>query len=233
MLTIIHEPGTDLLLQRAAQYMCRKIREALAVGDSVNIAVPGGRSVAKVFEATRAEEVDWTRAHFFVIDERLVPVDHPDSNFKLFNEHFIMPLTREGRISPDNAHPFILDTSVPDQGTRAYEEALARHGSRFDIILLSSGEDGHVGALFPDHHSVHDSRRGFIVMHDSPKPPPGRMSASLPLMQGAGAAVLLFVGESKRSAFKRFKDASTPVSACPAKLALAMKDVAVFTDLAR
>lgn len=232
MLTIVHEPDTDLLLRRAARHMCRKIGEALAARDSVNIAVPGGRSVVKVFEAMRVEEVDWTRTHFFVIDERLVPVDHPDSNFKLFNEHFIIPLTREGRISPDNAHPFILDTSVPDQGTRAYEEALARHGSRFEIILLSSGEDGHVGALFPDHHSVNDPRHGFIVMVDSPKPPPGRMSASLPLMQGAGAAVLLFVGESKRSAFKRFKAASTPVSACPVKLALAMENVVVFTDLA-
>lgn len=231
MLTIIHEPGTDLLLRRSARHMCRKIREALAVHDSVNIAVPGGRSVAKVFEAMRGEDVDWTRTHFFVVDERLVPVDHPDSNFRLLQEHFVVPLAREGRISPDNAHPFVVDTSIPDQGTRAYEEALARHGSRFDLVLLSSGEDGHVAALFPDHHSVNDHRRGFIVMHDSPKPPPGRMSVSLPLMQDAGAAVLLFVGESKRSAFKRFKDPSTPVSACPAKLALAMKDAAVFTDL--
>lgn len=231
MLTIVHEPDTDLLLRRTARHLCRKIREALVEHDSVNIAVPGGRSVAKVFEAMREEEVDWTRTHFFVVDERLVPVDHPDSNFRLLQEHLVIPLAREGRISPDNTHPFIFDASVPDQGTRAYEAVLARHGSRFDIILLSSGEDGHVGALFPDHHSVNDPRHGFIVMADSPKPPPGRMSASLPLLQGAGAGILLFAGESKRCAFKRFKDAVTPVSACPAKLALALKDAAVFTDL--
>lgn len=231
MLTMVHEPDTDLLLRRAARHLCRRVREALAVRASVNVAVPGGRSVAKVFEAMRAEDVDWARTHFFVVDERLVPVDHPDSNFRLLDEHLITPLTREGRISPHNAHPFILDASVPDQGARAYEAALARHGSRFDVVLLSSGEDGHVGALFPDHHSVSDPHHGFIVMHDSPKPPPGRMSASLSLMQSAGSGVLLFVGESKRCAFKKFKDAVTPVSQCPAKLALAMKDVAVFTDL--
>lgn len=231
MLTIIHDPDTDLLLRQAARHMGRKIREALAARDSVNIAVPGGRSVAKVFEAMREEKADWSRTHFFVLDERLVPVDHPDSNFKLLQEHFIIPLTREGRISPDNAHPFLLDTSVPDQGTRAYEQVLARYGFRFDIVLLSSGEDGHVGALFPDHHSVTDPHRGFIVMHDSPKPPPGRMTSSFSLMQSAEAGILLFAGESKRRAFKRFKDAATPVSACPAKLALALKDAAVFTDL--
>ena len=231
MLTIIHEPDTDLLLRRAARHLCRKVREALAVRGSVNLAVPGGRSVAKVFEAMRAEEVDWARTHFFVLDERLVPLDHPDSNYRILQEHFVTPLTREGRILPHNVHPFILDASVPDQGTRAYEDVFARHGFRFDIILLSSGEDGHVGALFPDHHSVTDCRHGFIVMHDSPKPPSGRMSSSLSLMQSAEAGVLLFADESKRSAFERFKDATTPVSSCPAKLALVMKDAAVFTTL--
>jgi len=231
MLTIIHEPDTDLLLRQAARHMGRKIRAALAARDSVNIAVPGGRSVAKVFEAMREEKADWSRTHFFVLDERLVPVDHPDSNYRLLQEHFIIPLTREGRISPDNAHPFLLDTSVPDQGTRAYEQVLARHGFRFDIILLSSGEDGHVGALFPDHHSVTDPRYGFIVMHDSPKPPPDRMTSSFSLMQSAEAGILIFSGESKRGAFRMFRNASTPVQSCPAKLVTTMQDAVVFTDL--
>lgn len=231
MLTMVHEPDTDLLLRRVARHLCRRIREALALRDGVNIAVPGGRSVAKVFEAMRAEEMDWARTHFFVVDERLVPVDHPDSNFGLLQEHLVLPLAREGRMSPDNAHPFVLDTTVPDQGTRAYEAVLARHGFRFDIVLLSSGEDGHVGALFPDHPCLADPRHGFVVMHDSPKPPPGRMTASLPLMQSAGVGVLLFVGESKRCAFKKFKDAVTPVTKCPAKLVMAMNEVTVFTNL--
>jgi 6-phosphogluconolactonase len=231
MFTMVHEPDTDLLLRRVSRHLCRRIREALAVQGSVNIAVPGGRSVAKVFEAMRAEDVDWTRTHFFVADERLVPVDHPESNFKLLQEHLVIPLAREGRIPPDNAHPFLVDASVPDQGARAYEAELARHGFRFDIVLLSSGEDGHVGALFPDHHSVSDTHHGFIVMHDSPKPPPGRMSASLPLMQAAGSVVLIFSGESKRGAFRMFRNASTPVHSCPAKLVLAMPDAVVFTDL--
>jgi 6-phosphogluconolactonase len=230
MLTIIKENDTDVILQKAAQFISQKLRDALAVQSSVTMAVPGGRSVAKIFDAMRQELVDWTREHFFIIDERLVPIDHPDSNYRLLKDHLITPLAREGKIPPDNAHPFILDTTASDLGTRAYEEVLAKQGFRYDIILLSSGEDGHVGALFPDHHSVTDPHHGFIVMDDSPKPPPERMTSSLSLMLTAQTGILLFTGESKREAFGRFCNASISVSSCPARLLVGMKDATVFTD---
>lgn len=231
MLTIIEEKDQDRLLHRAAQHLCAKIRGVLAVRGQVNLAVPGGRNVAKIFQVMLAEQIIWSQVHFFIIDERLVPVDHPDSNFKLLQDHFIVPLVRAGRIAPGNAHPFILDQISVDRGVLHYEQVLAEHGFRYDIILLSSGEDGHVGALFPHHHSFADRHHGFIVMDDSPKPPPERMTSSLSLMQTAEVAVLLFVGEAKRQAYGTFNDAACPVEACPAKLVLAMQDAAVFTDL--
>ena len=83
----------------------------------------------------------------------------------------------------------------------------------------------------PHHHSFADQHHGFIVMDDSPKPPPERMTSSLSLMQTAEVALLLFVGEAKREAYERFKDPAWPVAACPAKLVLAIRDAAVFTDL--
>lgn len=231
MFRAIRERNSDLLLRRAAADMCGKIRTALASKDSVNVAVPGGRSVAKIFESMRAETVDWTRVHFFLVDERLVPLDHPDSNFRLLMEHLVSPLVREGRMSPANVHPFILDSSVPDRGAGAYEQILKDHGARFDVVLLSAGEDCHVGALFPGHHSFADSHHGYIVMEDSPKPPPGRMTASLSLVMSAQAAVILIVGKEKRTAYRKFRDASIPASGCPAKLVVGMKDATLFTDL--
>ena len=116
-------------------------------------------------------------------------------------------------------------------GAGRYERVLAGQGFRYDIILLSAGEDGHVGALFPRHHSLADMHHGFIVMDDSPKPPPERMTSSLSLLRTAQAAVLLFVGAAKREAFDKFKDADCQIIDCPAKLVLSMKDAAVFTDL--
>lgn len=231
MFTTIEEKDRDRLLQKAALRLCEKLREALTAKKQVNIAVCGGRNVAKIFQEMQTEEVEWQRVHFFIIDERLVPIDHPDSNYKLLQDYFIVPLARAGRIPAENAHPFILNHSREDQGTTQYERVLAEHGMRYDIILLSSGEDGHVGALYPNHHSVTNKHHGFIVMHDSPKPPPDRMTSSLSLMQSADVALILFVGDGKREAYKRFNNEQCPVSACPAKLVLAVKDTTVFTDI--
>src|SRR5574340_1742560 len=140
MLTTVEEKDQDRLLQRAALHLCEKLREAHAAGKQVNLAVPGGRNVAKIFQVMQGEDIDWQRVHFFIIDERLVPIDHPDSNYKLLQDHFIDPLARAGKIAPGNAHPFILDSSSADRGAKRYEEVLAEHGFRYDIILLSSGE---------------------------------------------------------------------------------------------
>ncbi|MGD9971717.1 MAG: 6-phosphogluconolactonase [Desulfatirhabdiaceae bacterium] len=231
MLTVIHIDDPDRLLEKAARHICEKIRETLAVRTHVNIAVPGGRNVAKIFQTMQEAPVDWRQVHFFIVDERLVTIDHPESNYKLLKDHFIDPLIRADRISPDNAHPFILDMTRPDRGCGRYERVLAEHGFQFDIIVLSSGEDGHVGALYPKHHSIRNMHHGFIVMADSPKPPPDRMTASLSLMQTAAHAVLLFVGEAKRDALIRFNNMASPIEDCPAKLVLAVHDATVFTDL--
>lgn len=168
--------------------------------------------------------------HLFVVDERLVPADHPENNSRLLREHLVVPLAEAGRMDALDAHPFVFDPSVADRGAKRYEEALAGHGFRFDVVLLSAGEDGHVGALFPGHHSVGDRHHGFVVMDDSPKPPPGRMSASLSLLQTASAAVLLFAGEAKRQAYRRFNDEGLAVADCPARLVLSIHDTTVLTD---
>ncbi|HAR96457.1 MAG TPA: 6-phosphogluconolactonase [Deltaproteobacteria bacterium] len=231
MLITIEGKDQDLLMQKTARQLCEKLRGALAAKARVNVAVCGGRNVAKIFEQMQKEEVEWQRVHFFIIDERLVPIDHPDSNYKLLRDYFIDPLARAGRIAAENAHPFLLDAAREDQGAAQYEGVLAEYGMRYDVILLSAGEDGHVGALYPNHHSIADSHYGFIVMHDSPKPPPDRMTSSLSLMQSADIALILFVGEAKREAYNRFQDEQCSVVACPARLVLALKDATVITDL--
>jgi 6-phosphogluconolactonase len=231
MLTTIQEKDQNRLMQKAARHLCDKLREELAVKTQLNVAVCGGRNVAKIFHEMQEEEVEWQRVHFFIIDERLVPIDHQDSNYKLLRDYFIDPLAQAGRITPENAHPFVVDPTQEDCGAAQYERVLAEHGFRYDVILLSSGEDGHVGALYPNHHSIANTHHGFIVMRDSPKPPRDRMTSSLSLMESADVALILFVGEGKREAYERFKDEQCPVVACPARLVLALKDTTVITDL--
>lgn len=222
----------DLLLRQAAARLCGALRDVLRVRERAVIAVPGGRSVARVFECMRREELAWSRVHFFMVDERLVPVDHPDSNFRLLREHLIGPLQREGRLDAGAVHPFPLDTTRADRGAGAYDRTLADYGSRFDVVLLSAGEDGHVASLFPDHHSVRDERHGFFVMDDAPKPPPGRVTASASLVRTAGVGVLLFLGRGKVRAYEAFLDPAMGAVSCPAKLVQETHSPFVFTDLA-
>jgi 6-phosphogluconolactonase len=229
---VVAEEEPERLLKRAAQHLCAKLRELLVSQRQVNLAVPGGRSVAKIFSEMLQEEVDWQRVQLFIVDERLVPLDHLESNFKLLRDHLIDPLVEAGRITRGNAHPFIFDSAGPEESVREYERILGEHGLRYDVILLSAGEDGHVGALYPNHHSLADSHHGYILMDDSPKPPPERMTSSLSLLQTAAVAVVLFVGEAKREAFEQFSNPETPIDACPVKLVRAIPDTTVFTDLA-
>jgi 6-phosphogluconolactonase len=229
--SVVAEEEQELLLTRAAQHLCAKLRELLVTQGLVNLAVPGGRNVAKIFSVMLQEEVDWQRVHLFIVDERLVPLDHPESNYKLLRDHLIDPLVETGRIAAGNAHPFVLDSAGPEESVREYERILGEHGLRYDVVLLSAGEDGHVGALYPNHHSLADRHHGYIVIDDSPKPPPERMTSSLSLLQTATVAVVLFVGEAKREAFVQFNNPETPIDACPAKLVRAIPDTTVFTDL--
>ncbi|WP_051306839.1 6-phosphogluconolactonase [Desulfomicrobium escambiense] len=228
--TVITDTNQNELLRKVAARICGALCGVLVERGRAVLGVPGGRSVAGVFEAMRQERLDWGQVHVFLVDERLVPMDHPDSNFRLLREHLVDPLAREGRMPPQ-AHPFPGDAPDPQRAARDYDGALAELGSRFDVVLLSAGEDGHVASLFPDHHSLMDARHGFFVMDDAPKPPPGRMSASASLLRACGTGVLLFAGRAKAAAFARFTDPSASVSSCPAKLMLQMGNPFVFTDL--
>ncbi len=214
-----------------AERLGEMLRKALEKRDAVNLAVVGGRSVAAVFDALLAEEADWSRVNLFTADERLVPVDHAERNFRLLHNHLVAPLVRSGRMPPENAHSFPYDPARPDFGAEAYGRVLGDHGGRFDILLLSAGEDGHVASLFPHHPAMANPRSGFVTLHDAPKPPAGRMTASVPLLLTASKAILMFIGESKRDAYTMFT-APGPIADCPARLVHAIPEVSVYTDLA-
>ena len=97
--------------------------------------------------------------------------------------------------------------------------------------MLSSGEDGHVAALFPDHHSIKDKSEYFFTMGDSPKPPPERMTASLSLLKKSTIAIVLFYGEDKKDAYERFHDENLSIYNCPAKFVEEVDEGYVGTNL--
>lgn len=222
---MIIEGERTVLESKAAAIIAEAIERILRRKPTVVLGIVGGRSVSSIFSQLAEQKVNWQAVHLFMIDERLVPLEHPDSNYGLASPYF------NDLITSENRHPFVFKESSAESSVADYDEELRHYGGRFDIILLSSGEDGHVAALFPAHQSINNTKKGFITMNDSPKPPPARMSASRALLSEAEVGLLLFFGESKQHAFGLFQDTGVSVEQCPAKLINTLSQHYIFTDL--
>lgn len=207
-----------LVWKKSADLIEQSINELLEEQDYVVLGVVGGRSVSGIFEHLRRRELPWYKIHLFMIDERKVPLFHKDSNFKIVEDHIADMFPEE------NLHPFRIE-----EGIDKYEEELKNYSGHYDILLLSSGEDGHIAALYPN-HSVLDDSEFFIEMDDSPKLPKKRMTASRKLLLKSKIAILVFAGETKRNALDMFLDESITYKDCPAKLVKELKYY-VITDL--
>ena len=219
-----------MISQKCADIIIQHLKEFINNKGNVVLAVCGGRSVAPIFEIlAKSSSIDWGKVHIFMVDERLVKIDSSDSNFKIFKENF---LDNRTSVKPKPVlHPFLYYPEVKDKGTEEYEREIAALGGNYDIALFSSGEDGHVGALYPNHHSIHDDSEYYILMDDSPKPPSKRMSSSKKLLARTKVAILLVLGEAKRGVLEKITDKALSVTQCPAKLVMDLPTSYLLTDL--
>ena len=228
---ISYNPDRKILDSKASDFFAYHTKNILNKKNLVLWAVPGGRSVSGIFRSlAKRGDMPWEKIHLFIIDERLVPVGDIESNYRLLYENLTDELLKKGKISTDNIHPFIFKPGDNDQGSGGYEEELKRFGNYFDIILLSSGEDCHIAGIYPNHHSVKNKYKYFFTMDDSPKPPKARMSSSRTLLLKSTAALLLFYGESKKSAFTDFLDSNINETRCPAKIVAKINNSLILTD---
>jgi len=214
----------EQLETKAAWILAEAIQTRLKVKSKVIVAVPGGRSVCSILQKLAEYDVDWSRVHLFLVDERLVPIDHPESNFRL------VAGALGSKVPVASLHPFLYDVREGNSAGE-YERQLTRLGGRFDIVLVSSGEDGHIASIFPGHQLPAAEGRKFVLLEDSPKPPLRRMSATPALLATAQLGVLLFFGAAKRQALQNFLNPKLSVSECPAKLIKTLAQFYVLTDL--
>ena len=226
---IVRQPRAEHVLDAAGAFLCARLERLLHEQDQVILGVPGGRSVARIFAALARHQLDWQRVHVFLLDERCVPPGNPESNYGLVQEYLIGPLQQRGT-RPGSVHPFVYNAASADQGAQQYTTELASYGLRFDVLLVSMGEDGHVASLFPRHAALRVAERCFVHVHDAPKPPPARISASLPLLRTAQTVALLVLGQAKADAFAMLNDPLVAVTDCPAKALLDAQECVVFTD---
>jgi 6-phosphogluconolactonase len=163
----------------------------------LTMAVSGG-SLPSLLGKDLVTQVDW---HVFLADERIVPQESDDSNYKLIKE------TCLSKWSNAIGYPINYDLGYPDLIARDYETRLDQVllDDPFDVIFLGMGPDGHTCSLFPGHELLLETRKvGFLT--DSPKPPPTRISLTLPVLNQAKNIIFVVTGSEKAQVLKEILD---------------------------
>lgn len=177
-----------------------------------SIALTGG-SAANLYEGLASAPLPWDRLHVFFGDERCVPKEHAESNYKLAMEK----LLSRAPIPADHVHR-VRGEDDPESAARAYEaELVATTGGAIDLLHLGMGPDGHVCSLFPGHALLSDTGARLVAsLDDSPKPPASRVTLTLAAIAKAKRTLFIVMGEGKASAVR---DAiEDPASALPAAI---------------
>jgi 6-phosphogluconolactonase len=168
---------------------------AIAERGRFSIALPGGSVATTFFPALAASGIDWTRAAFFWGDERAVPESDPDSNSGLARRLWLRP----AGVSEENVHRMEADAPDLAQAAAAYADVLTRvlgTPPGLDVVLLGVGPDGHVCSLFPGHATL-DARGWTAAVTDAPKPPPRRLTLTLPTLLAAELVITVALGAGK------------------------------------
>jgi 6-phosphogluconolactonase len=171
-------------LERAAEVLAAAIDGARTIRGEAHVALSGG-SAANALDLLGPMLPDWRDVHLWYGDERCVPLDDQESNHRLATEHLDAPGA--------TWHPVRTELS-PEQAAAAYSEEL--DATTLDVALNGMGPDGHTASLFPGFPQVHAD--GICVaVHNSPKPPPARVTLTLPVLNASHRIVLFVTGADK------------------------------------
>lgn len=187
--------------EELARSAARLVAAELQAG-ARTLVLAGGSVNLRTYQVLAGEPgVVWGRVTALFGDERCVPPDHPESNYRQVCEALL------DRVSPASMHRMPGELG-PDEGARAYEDVLGRVGA-LDVLLLGMGPDGHSASLFPGNPALEAG--GLVVgVRNSPKPPPERISLTLPAIRAARRVLILAAGEDKAEAVVRASRAEVP-----------------------
>ena len=206
---VVVHPDPQVLAEAVAARLLVALSDAPAARGEAGVVLTGGRVAARVYQALAASParhaVDWSRVSLWWGDERFLPAGDPDRNETQARAALAgLPLDEE-RVHPMPA----ADGDDPEAAAARYAEELAAAAPldggplpRFDVLLLGVGEDGHVASLFPGLPGL--SAAGAVCpVRDSPKPPPVRLSLTLPAINSAAEVWLVAAGPDKAEAVGR------------------------------
>jgi 6-phosphogluconolactonase len=206
------------LAEASARDFAARTQETIDERGRFAVALAGGSTPKATYEVLArdyANELDWSRVHVFFGDERTVPPDHEDSNYRMAYETLL------SHVSVGSIHR-MRGELPPDEAAAAYEEELrAFFGQvdvpRFDLILCGLGEDGHTLSLFPETAAL-DVNDRWVVANPVLKLGTTRLTLTIPVLNVSRAVTFVVAKESKAEALKEVLEGDADPRAYPAKL---------------
>lgn len=213
----------DRLPGAVADYVTGLAARALAERHAWSIALSGGTALTVLADGLSEYEcaqVDWSAWRIFWVDERCVPLTHAQSNFRAAQDALLSRVP----IPASQVFP-VTDPVRPAAAAEAYERTLActfqpAPGDipRFDLILLGVGDDGHTASLFPASPALTESVRWVTAVTDAPKPPPHRITLTLPVLNNARHVAFVATGRQKAPILSKAMRRTPSVPPLPAQL---------------
>lgn len=189
--------------------------EAIAARGSFSLALTGGGDAQALYLALAADGgrglVEWVRTRVWWGDERCVPPEHEDSNYRMA----FQALLKHVPIERDAIHRMRGEDPDLEWAAADYAKSLPE---RFDLMLLGVGPDGHVCSLFPGRRELEERERLVVPIDGSPKPPSRRLTVTPPVI-GAARKLMVMVSSAAKADAVAAALADGPVSEIPARLA--------------
>ena len=186
-------------------------QHALRLRGKFTVALSGGSVATWFFPRLARLPFDWSRTEFFWADERAVPPSDPESNYAVAVSLWLGP----AKVPPVNIHRMRGEDKDLNGAARNYAAELvhiAGSPPRLDLVMLGVGPDGHVASLFPGHPASRDEQHFVAAVEHAPKPPPRRVTLTMPALLNAERIVVAALGREKAAAIRDALegDAATP-----------------------
>ncbi len=177
--------------------------------DASAIALSGGSTPVPVYEALAKSNLPWERITFFEVDERYVPRDHVESNYRLISQS----------LSPSTSLPtwFFFNTSLTIPNALAQYEAAIKKSIPFDLCVLGLGPDGHTASLFPNSPALNETKN--LVAHTTTDQFPihDRLTLTFPVIMANKKLLLLLKGKAKEAVLNELLNGNKTIEEFPAK----------------
>lgn len=188
--------SAEQVAQALAETLLELAEKAIASRGKFLLVTAGGTTPQRCYEILSTREADWQNWHIYMGDERCLPAEDKERNSVSLKQAWLF----FGKIPQDNIH-FIPTELGPELAADTYQKLLANI-TRFDVVLLGMGEDGHTASLFPGH--AYPGGKTVLIERDSPKPPAERVSLSFQALSQSRYVFKLITGKNKRDAVHKW-----------------------------